>query len=239
MALPVVNDTPTYKVTIPSTKREVKFRPFLVKEQKILLMALESRDAENMVEAMHNTIRSCVFDDIDVEKLSTFDSEYIFTKIRAKSVGEHASIGIYCSSCEHVNTVPVDLDKVEVIIPKSDLQVKLNDQYTIQMKYPSYKSMTDAVKTLNSDDENASSLIFSTVIACLDKLMGEDELLNFDDESKEEVVKFLDGLNPDQFKAIGDFAMALPQLTQDIVFNCEKCDQENEQVIEGIQSFFM
>ena len=237
MALPVINEVPSYKITIPSTKKELKFRPFLVKEQKILLMALESQDVEEMIDAMQNTIKSCCLEDINVESLSTFDSEYIFTKIRAKSVGETTDVGIYCDACEHVNEVTVNLDKVEVNIPDDNLEIKLNDQFVLKMKYPTYRSMGKIIS--NTDNgSSAAQDIFNTAVASFDKLFTDDEVIDMNEEPEEERIKFLDNLNPDQFKLVTEFAINMPQLVHDVKFTCEKCKKENEQQIQGIQSFF-
>src|SRR5210317_1903295 len=113
MALPKLNDTPKYDIVIPSTKANVKFRPFLVKEQKVLLIAMESQDQTQILNAIVDTIRACAQSDINVAKLTAFDIEYLFTKIRSKSVGEKATVAIKCSECEHSNKVDVNLDKID------------------------------------------------------------------------------------------------------------------------------
>ena len=237
MALPVINEVPLYKITIPSTQKQVKFRPFVVKEQKVLLMALESQDVEEMIDAMQNTVQACIQDDINVDSLATFDTEYLFTKIRAKSVGEKTDVGIFCESCEHVNEISVNLDDVNVDVSNTSMEIKLNEKYVLGMKYPSYRSMGQIISTADKGSTAAND-IFNTALASLDKLFTDDDVIDMNDEPEEERIKFLDNLNPEQFGLVANFAMNMPQLTHNIKFKCEKCEKENDQVIQGIQSFF-
>lgn len=236
MALPVVNESPKYKLTVPSTGEKVFFRPFLVKEQKVLLMAMESQDQELILKAMVETIDSCIESSVNVNTLATFDVEYIFTQIRAKSVGETAEVGLRCTECNTVNEVKVNLEEIHVDKPKIIEDVQLTDKFVLKLRYPKYTSMVESFK--GNDDPLASDMIFKTAIGCLDKLLTEEDVILFDDESEEEKVKFLDNLNSDQFKKIMDFVRTVPKLEHEVRFVCSNCQHENHQLLQGIEDFF-
>lgn len=237
MAIPVINEVPKYKLTIPSMNKQVFFRPFLVKEQKILLMAMESQDEELIIKAIVDTIQTCLLGEVNANLLSTFDIEYIFTKIRAKSVGETAEVGIYCEDCGHINQVILNLDEIKVSEVIKPPEIKLTDKFILKLRYPSYSKMNRGIA--QQKEATFSNLIFQLALASLDKLHTEDELINLDDETDEEKIKFLDNLNPKQFQDIISFVEDIPQLSHDIDFNCEKCNHHNHQLLKGIQSFFL
>ena len=134
MPLPIVNEVPRYTLTVPSTKKEFRYRPFLVKEQKVLLIALESQDNKQILSSIVDTISSCIDEDIDLSSLTTFDVEYMFTRIRAKSVGETSKIIVKCSECEADNEHEVQLDQITVDVPDKIQNIQLNDKYTLKLK---------------------------------------------------------------------------------------------------------
>jgi hypothetical protein len=236
MALPVINESPKYKVKIPSTGKEVFYRPFYVKEQKVLLMAMETQDQELILKAMVDTIVSCVEERIDPNTLAIFDVEYMFTKIRAKSVGETADILLRCSECDESNEVKVNLEAITIDVPNKIPEIKLTDQYTLVMRYPKYTTMTQAIK--GKENLTFTDLLFHLSIGSLDKLLTEDEVILFDDETLEEKTKFLDNLNSDQFKEIMSIVQNMPKLEHDVKFKCKSCTHENKQTLQGIQDFF-
>ena len=237
MALPQVNEVPSYFLTIPSTKKEIKFRPFLVKEQKILLIALETRNQKDILNAITSTINSCMLDEINVDKLSTFDVEYMFTQIRSKSVGETSTILVKCDGCEVENEVTINLEHIEVIPDDtvSDM-VKLNDTYTLKLRYPKYEHMLD--ESFRDTETPVSKTIYHFTLGCLDSLMTEEENIVFDDEPREEVEKFLESLTNEQFENIMKFVNAIPRLEKKVEFNCIGCEKTNEYVLQGIEDFF-
>ena len=236
MALPKINESPKYKVTIPSMQREVFYRPFYVKEQKILLMAMESQDQELILKAMVDTITSCLEEDINPNSLTTFDVEYVFTKIRSKSAGESADIILSCQECKSDNEVSVNLEEIPIPEVKNIEDVVLNDKYTLKLRYPKYNHMLESIN--KEEKVTATSLILDLAMASLDKLLTEDEAIIFDDETDEEKTQFLDNLNGDQFKKIMAFVENLPKLSKGVEFKCEKCGHENEYTLQGIQDFF-
>ena len=236
MALPKINDVPKYELVIPSTKQSVKFRPFLVKEQKVLLMAMESQDPKQIVNAITDTIKVCLLSDTDFNRLTSFDVEYLFIQIRAKSVGERSNLSLLCQECEKSTEVVVDLEKIVVDVPKTSMSVKLNDQYNLKLRYPTYTSMLQ--NDIMTQTKSTTEMIYQLIIACLDSLQSQENNIKFDDESREEVTKFLEGLTSQQFDQLVTFVQNSPKLKHKINFECKHCKHPNTITLEGIQDFF-
>ena len=232
MALPKLNDLPSYSLVIPSSKRQVNFRPFLVKEQKILLLAMESQDEKQILQAISDTLKSCIEDKITDRELATFDIEYMFTQIRAKSVGETTKLNLTCSKCEEVNEVNVDLSEINIQLNDSN-EIILNDQYKLLMRYPSYHDVIEAA----DDKGTVTEEIMKLCKLCLDKILTEEEQISVVDESEEEVQQFLDSLTTDQFDKIVNFVMNLPKLSKEVNYDCSKCEEPNNLKVEGLQNF--
>tara|TARA_B100001094_G_C18125949_1_gene769476 strand:- start:745 stop:1458 length:714 start_codon:yes stop_codon:yes gene_type:complete len=236
MALPNINETPNYEMTIPSSGKGVSFRPFLTKEQKILLIALETQDQRKILSAITDTIKACA-PDVDVNKLTTFDVEYAFTQMRAKSVGEKSHVGLKCKECEHQNEVSINLEEIKVDIPeKNNMMVELNDTWTLKMKYPNYVSVLNNDAMV--DSESPTNTIMNMIASCMDSLMSEEDNIKFSDESKKTVDDFIDNLNSEQFEKIMNFIQDLPQLKHEVKFVCEKCETENSFMLQGMNDFF-
>lgn len=236
MALPRLNTTPKYELTIPSTGQRVKFRPYLVKEEKILLLAKESNDPAQKMSAMIDTILACIEDDIDKSKLTIFDVEYMFVKIRTKAVGETADVNILCKECKHPNEVTIKIDTLTVDIPDIDMDIKIDNDITIKMKWPTYTSISDNALLL--EEKSLTNLSLRLVIACIDKVNMADESVNFDDETYEEQIAFIDSFTEDQMNMINEFLKNIPMLDHEVKFDCEKCETENKLVLKGTDDFF-
>jgi transcription elongation factor Elf1 len=234
MALPKINNVPKYTLTIPSTKKQITYRPFFVKEQKVLLIALESQDEDQILKATTDMIAACVEDNINVNKMPTFDVEYIFTQIRSKSVGETSKVNIACSSCKEYNEVEVHLDKIKIDIPSKNNEIKLNDNYTVVMNYPSY---TNLIK-IKSKRGTITSTMYESVLLSLDKLKTPEEVISFADEPEAEVDNFLQSLTSDQFQQLVKFVDSTPRLKHDVKFNCSSCNHTNTKTLQGLQDFF-
>jgi len=232
MALPKLNDLPSYSLTIPSTKRKVNFRPFLVKEQKILLMAMESQDSNQILQAISDTLKACIDEKVSDAELATFDIEYLFTQIRSKSVGETTKLNLACSKCETTNETVVNLSEISVELTE-DRIIKLNDTYSLEMRYPSYYD----VSKIEAKDNSTTDEIMQLSKLCLSKILTEEEQINVLDETDEEIQNFLESLTTDQFDKIVTFVMNLPKLTKNINFKCAECGEENEILIEGLANF--
>ena len=236
MALPKINSTPEYEVKIPSTGKTVKFRPFLVKEQKVLLIALESKDQKQVINSINSTIVSCVKDKIDLNSLTTYDTEYLFTQIRAKSVGEKTTVNINCKECNTPNEIEINFDDIKVAEGKSSEKiVKINDNYSIKLKYPTYQKLNSY--TVHETATQTEQLIES-VIACLDSLQSSDEIILFKDEPREEIQEFIDNLSASHLNEIIQFITNIPTLTYDVEFKCEHCSADNKITLKGLADFF-
>lgn len=230
MALPKLNELPKYELTIPSSGQKVKFRPYLVKEEKVLMMAAESKDGNQMLNAVLDTIESCVQTKLDFRSLTTFDIEYIFIKLRSKSVGEVSNIILACKSCEHSNEIEINLEEIQCKGMNKEKYVKLDDNITVEMKYPSYKDIP-----LN---ENETEIGFKLLTASLQAVITEDERIEIEDESPESVRDFLESMTKEQFEKISSFLLDMPQVKHTAHFNCEKCGEENTLELKGLTSFF-
>tara|TARA_R110000822_G_scaffold31825_6_gene91839 strand:- start:362 stop:1069 length:708 start_codon:yes stop_codon:yes gene_type:complete len=235
MALPQINDIPKYNLTIPSTGQEVTFKPFLVKEQKILLIALESGDDKQILRSIIDTVTSCILDKINVEKLATFDLEYIFTQIRSKSAGESTKLNLLCSKCEETTPTVVNLEEISINVNVKDKIIELTDKFTLVMRYPNYKGV---LLNMNGDDDSVTNAIFEMIVMCLDELRTEEEIIKFDDETRESIDAFVGGLTASQIEFIVNFVESLPKLEHDITFNCTHCNTVNEIKLQGLQDFF-
>jgi hypothetical protein len=236
MALPKINDVPKYDLVIPSTKQSVKFRPFFVKEQKVLLMAMESQDQKQIVNAITDTIKSCLQTEIDFNRLTAFDLEYLFVQIRAKSVGERSNLSLKCQECDDLTSVVIDLEKITVNVPKTILAIKLNDTFTLKLRYPTHSAImqNDALQ----DAKSATELLYQTIISCLDSLQSQNDNIKFDDEPRDEVAKFLEALTTPQFDQIASFVQSIPKLTHTVSFDCNHCKHHNDITLQGIRDFF-
>ena len=229
MALPILNDTPKYTLTLPSTGETYKFRPYLVKEEKVLLIAAQSEDQNMIMGAIHDVISACV-ENIDVDTLTTFDLEYVFIQLRAKSVGETSQISVGCPSCGHKNGIVVDLNEVKVVKKEADPIIKISDDVTVEMKYPSYRDIQI------TDDQ--TTIGFNLVASGLKSVFYGDEKINIEDESHESVVAFLESMTQDQFAKITAWFDDSPVVKYDLTLNCKECKETNEIEIKGMQSFF-
>ncbi len=236
MALPKINNVPKYDLTIPSTKTQIKFRPFLAKEQKVLLMAMETQDQTQILNAITDTIEACIVSPIDIKTLTSFDVEYVFTQIRAKSVGEKSNIAIICSECEKSTQVQINLEDIKINVPKTAGIIQLNDQYVLKMRYPRYYSMLQN-KDLHVADSMTEAM-YHIMVACLDSLQSDNDNIKFDDEPAEDVATFLDSLTPQQFNDIVEFIQGIPKLSHKVEFDCMHCNHHNTVTLEGIQDFF-
>lgn len=235
MALPKINSTPSYQVTVPSTGQTVSFRPFLVKEQKTLLIALETQDRKDMVRAIIRTIESCVEEALEGD-LTTFDVDYLFTKIRAKSVGETSDLIVTCSKCEAKNEVTVELDRIEIGDVSGTKNIRLTDTMELEMRFPTYDDLLSNPKIYESTSVTESLL--QLVISCMDKIKTEEELYVVRDETAEEIAVFVESMTSEQFDKVANFVNNIPTIQSVVDFNCIKCGAEQSKTFEGIDDFF-
>jgi len=236
MTLPLLNTAPKYELTVPSTKQVVRFRPFLVKEQKVLLLAYETQDKKQVIHAILDTVAACVVDDINVYSLTTFDIDYMFTQIRGKSVGEKVELVINCEECEAPNDIDVDLEQINIEVEESTKVIQLTDEVSVKLKYPNYSTLLGNDKFFTS--ESTSEIMMEVIMACIDSIMTEEENIKIKDEPREEIEKFVESMSSTQFAMIAEFVQTLPAMEHTIDFNCISCGAANNRVLKGLDDFF-
>ena len=233
-ALPKLNATPKHEMVIPSTGKTVMFRPYLVKEEKILLMAFESQDEKNAMKAMLDTIDACVEGDYVKSKLTTFDIEYMFTQIRGKSVGESIDVNLTCSECEGKTKMNINLSDISVDVPKVDNLVRLTDTISVEMRYPPFKTFIDNFK----ENVQETEFGFTVIRECISAVISGEERIDINDVPSKDVEDFVDSMNSQQLQSISKFVETIPALKKDIEFVCSHCEHENKITLQGIQDFF-
>ena len=237
MPLPKIA-TPTYELVLPSSNRKIKFRPFLVKEEKVLILAMESQDTTQIANAVKDVISNCILTrGIKVDKLSTFDIEYLFLNIRGKSVGEDIEVMVTCPD-DGKTQVPtsINIDSIKVQTDKNHSKdIKLDGSYTLRMKYPSLNEFIKnnfATGEMNVDDT------FDLISQCIEQVYSEEESWTAEDCTKKELSQFLDQLNSNQFKEIEKFFETMPKLSHKVKVTNPNTKVESEIVLEGLQNFF-
>lgn len=239
MPLPKIS-VPSYEVELPSTGQIVKFRPFLVKEEKILVLALESEDTQEITTAVKNVIKNCIeTKGIKVETLPTFDIEYLFLNIRGKSVGEQIEVNIICpDDGETTVAKKIDINDIKVEKnPKHSTKIKIDDKIMMEMKYPSLDQFIKNNFDLSANNNMEQS--FDLIASCVDKIYTEDEVWASSDITKKELNDFLDQMNTTQFKQIEAFFETMPKLSHKIKIINPNTKVESEVVLEGLASFFV
>ena len=238
MPLPKIA-TPTYELELPSTGATVKYRPFLVKEEKVLVIALESEDNKQITNAIKAVLKSCILSKgIKVENLPTFDIEYLFLNIRGKSVGEDLEVNIICPDDEETQ-VPVTINLDEIEVQRDDNhtnKIKVDDSIMMEMKYPSLEQFIK--NNFDFNDKDAMDQSFDLIATCIDKIYTEDEVWAAADCTKKEVKDFLEQMNSMQFKEIESFFDSMPKLSHSVTFTNPKTKVESTVVLEGLSSFF-
>lgn len=244
MALPKIA-APIFELNLPSTGQAIKYRPFLVKEQKILLLALESDDQKSITTAIKQIINNCAIDPVDVDKLPTFDLEYFFVRLRAKSINEKVDLRMshpgfknkLGEECSHQTLVSFDLMDLEVVKTANHTNTILLDEVNgigIKLKYP-----TMDVDTTLTGDETQMELATISVINSIDYIYDKENVYNKDDHTKQELLDFIDNLSQEQFTKLASFFETMPKLKHTIKWKCGKCGQEDQSELEGMSNFFV
>ena len=238
MPLPKIA-TPTYELVLPSTEETIRYSPFLVKEEKVLVIALESEDTKQITTAIKAVLKSCVLTKgIKVEKLPTFDIEYLFLNIRGKSVGEELDVNVICPDDEKTSvSVSINLDDIEVQKNEEhDNKIKLDDNIMMELKYPSLDQFIK--NNFEFDEKNAMQQSFDLIGSCIDKIYNEEEVWAAADCTKKEINEFLESMNSTQFKGIEKFFETMPKLSHTITITNPNTKKTSEVVLEGLASFF-
>ena len=218
-------DVPIFELILPLTKKEVRFRPFLVKEEKILLMAMESNENDSVILAVKQILNNCCIDEVDVDSLPVADMEFLFLNLRARSVGEVVELPYKCN-----NKINPEVDS------NHTNKIELTDKMGLLMKYPSFKMVEESEKT---KDITEVEKVMNILIACIDSIYTEEEIFYAKDVSKKELVDFVENLTREQFMKIQGFFDTIPKIKKDIHFECKKCGYHEDITIEGLQNFFV
>ena len=230
--------TPSFELTLPSNKKKVKYRPFLVKEEKILILAIESGCMKEITMAIKDVLKNCVLTrGVKIDELPTFDIEYLFLNIRARSIGESIDLVITCPDDEKTQvTTQIYIDEVKVKTNKGHRKdIKIDDTYTMRMKYPSLDQFVDENFTF---EEKESDNTFSLVASCIEMVFSKDEAWEGKDSTQEELVEFLEQLNSSQFKEVQKFFDTMPKLSHDIEVENPETKVKSTVTLEGLASFF-
>jgi transcription elongation factor Elf1 len=220
---------------VPSTGKTITYRPYVVKEEKLLLIAMESQDENQIEKAVLNIIKECVESPINVDDLTTFDVEMIFITLRSKSVGEGIKITPKCKHCEESNEVKIDLEKITVenLSDTVDKHIKLTDDISIDLKWHTMKDRTEDLKK-----ETETETIINMIVASLETIYSGEEIFAVKDSSKKETLDFVESLNTDQFNNIVEVLSKSPYMSYDLKFDCKKCSKENTMEMKGLTDFF-
>lgn len=237
-------DVPIYETKLISNDQTVRYRPFLVKEQKLFLMAAESEDPKDTINAIKQVLRNCVLDDIDIDNMATFDIEYLFLQLRARSIGEVVNLRFNCNNnvlekgeeekCG--NLVKIDVNILEVNPIKNENhtnKIQITDKIGVVLKYPTFGSIDFA--GLDTQDMQQ---ILNVIVSCIDFIYDDEQVYYAKDTKKEELVEFIENMKQTDLEKISAFFTSLPKLKKDVHFHCNKCGYEEDITLEGVQSFF-
>ena len=239
MPLPKIN-TPTYEMTLPSTGKKIKYRPFLVREEKILIMAMESENMKDITNSIIQILSDCILtENVKIESLATFDIEYLFLNVRARSVGETVDVNITCPDDGETQVeMSIDIDSIKVQKTRGHKNIiKLDDELSMKLKYP---SLDQFVENNFETEEGASEInqSLSMITSCVEMIYNQEESWEASDYSKKELDEFIEQLNTKQFKQIEKFFATMPKLSHTIAVKNPETGVESEVVLEGLASFF-
>lgn len=237
-------DVPIYETKLISNGQTVRYRPFLVKEQKLFLMAAESDDPKDTINAIKQVLMNCVLDDIDIENMATFDIEYLFLQLRARSIGEVVNLRFNCNNNviekgEEVkcgNLVKIDVNVLDVNPIKNEEhtnKIQITDKIGVVLKYPTFGSIDFA--GLDTQDMQQ---ILNVIVSCIDYIYDDEQVYYAKDTKKEELIDFIENMKQTDLEKISSFFTSLPKLKKEIHFHCNKCNYEEDITLEGVQSFF-
>mgnify|MGYP000946234926 FL=1 len=227
--------TPKYDMIIPSTGETVTYRPYVVKEEKILLIAFESQDETQIEKSVLDIIKTCIESKIDLNKLTTFDIEFMFVTLRSKSVGEGIKLNMPCEECEHTNEVKINLDELNVanLDEEIDKHIKLTDDISVDLKW---MAMNDRLS--GGELKTETDAVINLVAKSIETIYSGEEIHSTKDVTKKEVVEFVESLNTDQFQSITEVIGKSPYLNYKMKFDCDKCGHSHEREINGLADFF-
>jgi hypothetical protein len=246
MALPKINN-PIFELTLPSTGATIKYRPFLVKEQKILLLAMESQDQKSVLTAIKQIVNNCAIDEIDTSKIPTFDLEYFFMRLRAKSIGETIDLKLRhptgfnsnVQECDGITDAKLNLLEVDVVKSEGHTDKIILDEETgigIKLKYPNVSMAIEASKS--NEGKNQMDVASDAIINSIEYIFDNENVYKKEDYTKKELLEFIENLNQDQYLKLTKFFELMPKLKHKVKWTCQKCNCDDEITMEGLQNFF-
>jgi hypothetical protein len=231
----ILASVPKHQTTLPVSGKKVHYRPFVVKEEKILLMAAETKDEGTINSAVRDVVLACTNNEVDVYKIPITDMEYMFLQLRSHSVGEKSTPSLKCSNCEMATECEINLNEIK---PKKDgkhtNKIHLTGDIHVLMRYPSFND----VQNLNQNEENDVQKTIDLLVRCIDKIYHGEKIYNTAEMDKSEVRDFVDEMTQEQFKKLFNFIDTMPRLEEKVSFKCKHCGQANEVVLKGMTSFF-
>ena len=244
MALPTIA-VPEYTLILPSTGKELKYRPFLVKEEKILLIAMESEDDKHIINAIKNIVSNCVFTELDVDNMPMFDLEYIFLQLRGKSKGEKIDLKYECPKCNKNILVSINIDDIKVIKNKdNNRKIKFNDALGVQMKYPNLLLQND-LSSMAEEKSSQTETIFHSIVKSIDYIYDNENTYPAKDHTEKELSDFIESLTDDYFQKMSKFFETLPVLKHEFEIKCSSkkkdklCGYKEKKTLEGLNNFFV
>lgn len=239
MALPKLNDVPKYDIVIPSTKVKTKYRPYLVKEEKVLLLALESENSGEMAAATLGLCIACIDADLDPLSLTTYDIDYLFCKIRSKSVGETVTMNIKCedNGCDERTEVIVNLEEIYIEGIDFESMIEINKDVTLEMQHITYL-IAQKNLVIGEDENSELDYVQQTIIGSIKAIHTENERFDTKDSTNEELVEFLDQMTTEQYAKLRDFITKIPIVTLKPTWDCVKCGKNQSMELKGLQDFF-
>ena len=235
--LPKINESLKFETKVPSTGETFKYRPYLVREEKVLLQAFESGDLKMTVKAMIDTVDACCVEPLKtgVRELATFDIEFLFAQIRGKSVSEISEIIVKCGHCEELNPYEVDLTEIEVDFPDTESKIHITDDIVIEMQYPKYETV---LKDGFDLEQSEAAITMDLVASCMKNVLTNDERIDCSTISAEEKMSFIESMTSAQFIKVSEFVKNMPSLSKDIKFKCKKCGKQDGLELRGLSDFF-
>ena len=240
MPLPTVA-TPTYELKLPSSNKKIKYRPFLVKEEKVLIIALESKSQTEITNAVKDVLKQCILTkDVNIDALPTFDIEYIFLNIRAKSIGEAIKVRVKCPDDGETEVpVTVYVDEIKVVKSKEHkTDIVLDDNMTLRMKYPSINQFIETNFDTNEDPKESVNKTFKIISECIDTIYTQEDAWDAKDYTSKERVEFVEQLNSNQYKEVEKFFSTMPKLSHKIQITNPNTKKKSTVVLEGLADFF-
>jgi hypothetical protein len=234
--IPKLNDKPKYEITIPSTKKMVRFRPYLVREEKVLLTAFESGDKRQGLRAVVDTIVACSEEELDPKSLTMYDVEYLFTKIRAKSAGEVVNFNAKCKHCQLDNPVEIDIDAVEMKIAPQRKKIKITDEITVEVAIPGYLDVLKNEELIYGNNENLRMI--NSIAESITTFFTPDSRVEASDEKFEDIMEFVESLDEAQFRPLADFVNTGPTMIYRFGFDCLDCGKHSDYEVKDARTFF-